>query len=82
MPAPMLVLIPEHRPKASISKIHSPYWRASAVMSAVNAASSSGGLGGLALSGTMLAENPACLTFGHLQFIDHMIHASAATGGA
>jgi len=36
----------------------------------------------LALCGTMLTENPACPTFGHFQFIDNMIHASATTGGA
>jgi hypothetical protein len=30
----------------------------------------------------MLTKNPACPTFGHFQFIDDMIHASTATGGA
>ncbi len=40
------------------------------------------GLGDFALCGTMLTENQACPTLGHLQFIDDMVHASAATGGA
>ena len=40
------------------------------------------GLGELALCGTMLTENPACPTLGHLQLIDDMIHTGAATGGA
>lgn len=40
------------------------------------------GLGDLALCGTMLTENPACPSFGHFQFIDDMIHASATTVGA
>ncbi|CVI25210.1 hypothetical protein AGR4A_pAt30025 [Agrobacterium tumefaciens str. B6] len=36
----------------------------------------------LALCGTMLTENPACPSLGHIQLIDDMVHASAATGGA
>lgn len=40
------------------------------------------GLGDLALCGTMLTENQTCSTFGHLQFIDDMVHTSATTGGA
>lgn len=40
------------------------------------------GLGDLALRGTMLTQNSARSSLGHLQFIDHMVHAGTATGGA
>ncbi len=40
------------------------------------------GLGDLALSGTMLTENPARPSLGHLQLIEHMVYTSAATDGA
>jgi len=51
-------------------------------MFAVKAASSSGGLGDLALRKTMLVKNSACPTFANLQFSNHIINASAARGGA
>lgn len=40
------------------------------------------GLGDLALHRTMLPENPAGPSLGHAQFLDDMIHAGAAAGGA
>lgn len=40
------------------------------------------GLWDLALRGTMLTENPACPSLGHIQLINNMVHASAAVGGA
>jgi len=40
------------------------------------------GLCDLALCGTMLTKNPACPSLGHIQLIDDMVHASAATGKA
>lgn len=40
------------------------------------------GLGDLALRRTMLTENPAGPSLGHAQFLDDMIHAGAAAGGA
>ncbi len=36
----------------------------------------------LALCGTMLAENPACPSFGHTKFCSDMVHTGAAAGGA
>lgn len=40
-----------------------------------------GGLGDLALCGTMLTENPGCPALGHFQFIDDMIHEARRRAG-
>jgi hypothetical protein len=34
------------------------------------------------LCGSMLSKSPACPSLGHAQFIDDMIHTSAAACGA